>query len=81
MLLLGAADHLIAENDPDLALVRGSRHGLEPRLFRSVGVDASYVSLEAAHEEEQSEDGEGPHGENHEKDRLVAGHIRQSVRA
>lgn len=81
MVLLRAADHLIAENDPYLALAGGPRHGLETGLLRSAGVDARDVALEAAHEKEQPEDGEGPHGQHDEEDRLITGHIRQFVRA
>lgn len=81
MLLLRLADHLIAEHDPDFAIAGGAFDRLQPRLLRRVGVDPRYVALEAAHEEEQAEDGEGPHREHEEKDRLVAGHSRQFVRA
>lgn len=81
MQLFGLSDHLIAEHDPDLAIAGRSQHGFEPGLLRSVRIDPGDVSLEPAHEEEQSKDGEGPDGQDHEKDRLVAGHIAQFVRA
>ena len=81
MLLLRVADHLIAEHDPDLSIARGPLHRLEPRLLGRVRVDAGDVALETTHEEEQSEDRERPYGQDHEKDRLVASHIRQFVRA
>lgn len=81
MVLFGAADHLVAENDPDLALARRSPDGLQSGLLRGVRVDARDVALQPTHEEEEPEDRERPHGQHDEKDRLVAGHIRQSVRA
>lgn len=81
MPLLGLAHHLIAEHDPDLPIAGRPQYGLEAGLFGRLRMDASDVPLETTHQEEQSEDGERPHGQDHEKDRLVASHTRQFVRA
>jgi hypothetical protein len=81
MELLGFADDLIADEDLDLAVGALSGYRLEARFLWSVRIDALDVSLEPAHEKEQPEDREGPHGQHDQQRYLVARHVSQFLRA
>ncbi len=76
----GLADYLIAEADLDLSLGGFSRYRRKAGLFRSVGIDPVNVSLEAAHQEQQPEDHEGPRDEDAEEQYLIRSHVPQCRR-
>ena len=74
MMLLGLADHFVAEHDPYLFVGALAAHRFEPGLFGSVGSGPLYVSLHPGHEEEQPDDPEGPHDQDSEKEQLIRSH-------
>jgi hypothetical protein len=72
--LLGLANDLISEDDPDLAVGRFALNGFETGFFGSLGVHPLHVVLEFAHEEEDPHDRERPDDEYCEEESLVGGH-------
>jgi hypothetical protein len=75
--LFGSANYLIAEDDPDLTVLRLTLDGFEARLFRGLRVHPLDVVLELAHEEQDAHDHEGPHHQDAEKESLVRGHAEK----
>lgn len=76
----GLADCLIAEADLDLSLGGLSRDGCETGFLGSVRIDPVNVSLEAAHQKEQSEDHYGPQDEYAQEQYLIRSHVPQCGR-
>ena len=72
------ADHLVAEHDPNLPFLTCSRYGLQPGLFWVWRVEPRDVLLEATHQEQQTEDHEGPQDQHREQEQLISGHRAQS---
>ena len=70
----GLTHYLIAEADLDLSLGGFSRDGSEAGFLRGVRIDPVNVSLETAHQEEQTEDHQGPRDEYAEEKYLVRSH-------
>lgn len=75
--LLGPANDLITEDDPDLTVLGVPLHRLEPGLFRGLRVHLLDVILEFAHEEQDAHDHERPHHQDTEKETLVSGHVEK----
>lgn len=74
--LLGLADHLVTEDDPNLALVHPF-DGFEAGLLGCLSVQSLDVALEFAHEEQDADDGKRPHDEDTQKESLVGSHVKK----
>lgn len=75
--LLGLTHDLISENDLDLAVGGLALDRLEPRLFRSRGVETLDIAFELAHQEQDPDDGQWPHDEHGQKQALISSHIEK----
>ena len=76
-MLIGSANDLITEDDPDLPVLRVPLDRLEPGFFRGLRVHPLDVILELAHEEQDAHDHEWPHHQDTEKETLVRGHVEK----